>query len=114
VTFATGTPISNTMVEMYTMQRFLDPEGLEAYRRERHVDPAIPLEVLVADPALEAEIRAQIDMANARLANVEQVRAWALVTDAWEPGGDELTPTLKLKRRSIAAKYASKIEELYR
>ena len=30
VTFATGTPISNTMVEMYTMQRFLDPEGLEA------------------------------------------------------------------------------------
>ena len=30
VTFATGTPISNTMVEMYTMQRFLDPEGLES------------------------------------------------------------------------------------
>ncbi len=29
VTFATGTPISNTMVEMYTMQRFLDPEGLQ-------------------------------------------------------------------------------------
>lgn len=28
VTFATGTPISNTMVELYTMQRFLDPEGL--------------------------------------------------------------------------------------
>lgn len=28
LTFATGTPISNTMVEMYTMQRFLDPEGL--------------------------------------------------------------------------------------
>ena len=32
VTFATGTPISNTMVEMYTMQRFLDPEGLEKPR----------------------------------------------------------------------------------
>jgi N12 class adenine-specific DNA methylase len=30
VTFATGTPISNTMVEMYTMQRFLDPAGLAA------------------------------------------------------------------------------------
>jgi N12 class adenine-specific DNA methylase len=29
VTFASGTPISNTMVEMYTMQRFLDPEGLK-------------------------------------------------------------------------------------
>ena len=32
VTFATGTPISNTMVEMYTMQRFLDPEGLQEPR----------------------------------------------------------------------------------
>src|SRR4029434_1294899 len=30
VTFATGTPVSNTMVEFYTMQRYLDPEGLKA------------------------------------------------------------------------------------
>ncbi len=37
VTFATGTPISNTMVEMYTMQRFLDPEGLQA-RGIEHFD----------------------------------------------------------------------------
>lgn len=37
VTFATGTPISNTMVEMYTMQRFLDPEGLES-REIGHFD----------------------------------------------------------------------------
>ena len=37
VTFATGTPISNTMVEMYTVQRFLDPEGLEA-RSLAHFD----------------------------------------------------------------------------
>ena len=34
VTFATGTPISNTMVELYTMQRYLDPEGL----RERGIE----------------------------------------------------------------------------
>src|SRR5262249_4814078 len=37
LTFATGTPISNTMVEMYTMQRFLDPEGL-ASRGIDHFD----------------------------------------------------------------------------
>ncbi len=37
VTFATGTPISNTMVEMYTLQRFLDPEGLKA-RGLEHFD----------------------------------------------------------------------------
>jgi len=37
VTFATGTPISNTMVEMYTMQKFLDPEGLKS-RGLEHFD----------------------------------------------------------------------------
>jgi N12 class adenine-specific DNA methylase len=37
VTFATGTPISNTMVELYTMQRFLDPDGLKA-RGIEHFD----------------------------------------------------------------------------
>ncbi|GIK15179.1 MAG: hypothetical protein BroJett003_01430 [Planctomycetota bacterium] len=37
VTFATGTPISNTMVEMYTMQRFLDPDGLKT-RGLEHFD----------------------------------------------------------------------------
>src|SRR5277367_5472178 len=37
VTFSTGTPISNTMVEMYTMQRFLDPEGLRS-RGLEHFD----------------------------------------------------------------------------
>jgi N12 class adenine-specific DNA methylase len=37
VTFATGTPISNTMMEMYTMQRFLDPEGLKS-RGLEHFD----------------------------------------------------------------------------
>ncbi len=30
VAFATGTPITNTLVEMYTLQRFLDPEGLKS------------------------------------------------------------------------------------
>ena len=37
VTFATGTPISNTMMELYTMQRFLDPEGLRS-RGIEHFD----------------------------------------------------------------------------
>lgn len=37
VTFATGTPVSNTMVEMYTMQRFLDPAGLKS-RGLEHFD----------------------------------------------------------------------------
>jgi long-chain acyl-CoA synthetase len=36
-----------------------------------------------------------------------------VLTGDWLPGGDELTPTMKLKRKPIAAKYAADIEVLY-
>jgi long-chain acyl-CoA synthetase len=36
-----------------------------------------------------------------------------LLTEEWLPGGEELTPTMKLKRKPIAEKYASLIERLY-
>jgi long-chain acyl-CoA synthetase len=35
------------------------------------------------------------------------------VREFWQPGGQELTPTMKLRRRSIAEKYAGEIEQLY-
>jgi long-subunit acyl-CoA synthetase (AMP-forming) len=44
---------------------------------------------------------------------VEQIRRFAVLPVEWQPGGDELTPTLKLKRRPIAVKYAAEIERLY-
>jgi long-subunit acyl-CoA synthetase (AMP-forming) len=44
---------------------------------------------------------------------VEQIKRFALLAGDWIPGGDELTPTMKLKRRAIAAKYATEIERLY-
>ena len=65
----------------------------------------------VRDP--QAEVAAQIDRANEQLARVEQIKRFALVPVDWAPGGDELTPTMKLKRKPIAAKYAAEIEALY-
>ena len=44
---------------------------------------------------------------------MEQIKRYAVLNDEWLPGGDELTPTMKLKRKPIAAKYAATIEELY-
>ena len=40
-------------------------------------------------------------------------RKFHLVRGDWLPGGDELTPTMKLKRKPIAAKYESEIEAMY-
>ena len=54
-----------------------------------------------------------VDAANAKLSRVEQVKRFHLVAGDWAPGGDELTPTMKLKRKPIDAKYQDVIDELY-
>jgi long-chain acyl-CoA synthetase len=51
--------------------------------------------------------------ANAALSRVEQIKRFEVIDAEWPPGGDELTPTLKLKRRRILEKYVALIEELY-
>jgi long-chain acyl-CoA synthetase len=58
-------------------------------------------------------VQAGIDVANSRLARVEQIKKFTIVPGDWLPGGDELTPTMKLKRRPIAAKYQAEIDTMY-
>lgn len=50
---------------------------------------------------------------NSKLSRVEQIKRFLIVGTPWEPGGDELTPTMKLKRRPIAQKYSAEIDKLY-
>jgi long-chain acyl-CoA synthetase len=71
------------------------------------------LEDLAEAPEMVAAVQAGIDAANARLARVEQIKKFTIVRGDWLPGGDELTPTIKLKRKPIAAKYADAIERMY-
>ncbi|KAB2343312.1 AMP-dependent synthetase/ligase [Actinomadura rudentiformis] len=66
-----------------------------------------------ADPATLAEVEAAVERANARLSRVEQIKKFTVIADDWAPGGDELTPTMKLKRKPIAARYGREIEDLY-
>jgi long-chain acyl-CoA synthetase len=63
--------------------------------------------------AIEEEVRKGIERANEQLARVEQIKKHKILPEEWEPGGDELTPTMKLKRKPIAEKYADEIEALY-
>ena len=62
---------------------------------------------------MRAAIQAGVDAANAQLARVEQIKKFTIIPGDWAPGGDELTPTMKLKRRPIAEKYADEIEAMY-
>ena len=75
--------------------------------------PASDLESLARDERMRAAVQAGVDAANAQLARVEQIKKFMLVEGDWLPGGDEITPTMKLKRKPIAAKYAAQIEEMY-
>lgn len=89
----------------------LDPDAAAAYAEKAGVaaDPA----ALAKDPGVRAAIQKGIDAGNAKLSRVEQVKKFEIVPTFWMPGGDELTPTLKLRRRPIAEKYSSQIESLY-
>ena len=58
-------------------------------------------------------IQAGIDEANSHLARVEQIKKFTIVPGDWIPGGEELTPTMKLKRKPIAAKYEAAIDAMY-
>jgi long-chain acyl-CoA synthetase len=64
-----------------------------------------------------AAVRAEIDVAvaagNSRLSRVEQVKRHVVLDTCWVAGGDELTPTMKVRRKIVAAKYAATIEALY-
>ena len=91
----------------------LDPDVAPVWAAAHGVaDDAI--ERLAEDPTVLAEIEREVADANERFAHAEQVRAWKLLPDEWLPDSEELTPTMKLKRRGIAAKYARAISELFR
>ena len=65
------------------------------------------------DGSVEDAIAEAVQTANSRLSNVEQIKRHTVLDDDWQPGGDELTPTMKLKRKPIAEKYAAEIDALY-
>jgi long-chain acyl-CoA synthetase len=71
------------------------------------------LESLSAEESVRAAVQEGVDAANEKLAKVEQVKKFTLVAGDWLPGGDELTPTMKLKRKPIAEKYDAAIESMY-
>jgi long-chain acyl-CoA synthetase len=74
---------------------------------------ASPLSEAAADERILTEVGQAVERANAQLSRVEQIKRFAVLPVDWLPDGDELTPTMKLKRRAIAAKYAAQIEALY-
>jgi long-chain acyl-CoA synthetase len=90
----------------------LDGEVAPAWAKARGIDPG-SLAELATDPVVLAEVGAAVAAANERLARVQQVKQWRLLPVEWTAETEELTPTLKLRRRIVHAKYADVLDTLY-
>jgi long-subunit acyl-CoA synthetase (AMP-forming) len=90
----------------------LDPDACTGFAREHNLTDDAPGQ-LAGDPLTRAAVEEQIRRANEHLSAPERIKAFTIVPVAWLPGGDELTPTMKPRRRAILAKYAAEIDALY-
>jgi len=90
----------------------LDPDYAPQWASQQGIE-GTDLEGLAAEEKVIAGVQEGIDAGNAKLARVEQIKKFTIVPGDWQPGGDELTPTMKLKRKPIAEKYESEIEGMY-
>ncbi|WP_431955653.1 AMP-dependent synthetase/ligase [Nocardia lijiangensis] len=90
----------------------LDPDTA-AIRAKEIGAPDEDLAALATRKEIVDEVLAAVQNGNRKLSRVEQIKRFTIVGKPWEPGGDELTPTMKLKRNPIAAKYAEEIVTLY-
>jgi long-chain acyl-CoA synthetase len=90
----------------------LDPDAIGAFAKEHGLADGSAA-ALARDERVRQAIAGAVDEANSHLSRVEQIKKFEILETEWQPGGDELTPTMKLKRRPIEQKYAAQIEALY-
>jgi long-chain acyl-CoA synthetase len=90
----------------------LDPDTTPAWC-ESHGIRFTSIEQAAEHPDIRAEVERAVKEGNDRLARVEQVKRFKLLTTEWTPETEELTPTMKLKRTVVHDRYADDIESLY-
>jgi long-chain acyl-CoA synthetase len=114
----TGSPLIGTAICIGDMRPYntalvvLDADFAPAWAAQHELGDRT-LEQLASEPAVIAAVQLGIDRANSHLARVEQIKKFTVVRGDWLPGGEEVTPTMKLKRKPIAAKYAEAIDAMY-
>ena len=90
----------------------LDPDACAAHGRARGLEDASASALATSDD-VQALVAKAVEEANSHLSRVEQVKRFTILATDWLPDSDELTPTMKLKRKPIERKYASEIDSLY-
>ncbi len=89
----------------------LDGELAPAWAARRGIEGT--LRELAGHPEVRAEVERAVTAANSRLNRTEQVKKFSLLSEEWGPESGELTPSLKMRRRIITAKYGQILDGLY-
>jgi len=90
----------------------LDGEAAPVWAKENGLVFA-DLATFAQEERVQAEIQRAVDDTNQHLSHVEAIKRFTILPTEWTVDSEELTPTLKLKRRVIHQKYADEIEALY-
>jgi len=90
----------------------LDPEVAPLWARKAGIT-FTTIEDLAQNPALHDEIQRAVDEANRHVSQVEGIKRFTILPVEWTAESEELTPTLKMKRRIVSQKYAREIDEMY-
>jgi long-subunit acyl-CoA synthetase (AMP-forming) len=91
----------------------LDPERVMSEARAAG-SPARTAEEAATCTTLHAHLDKQIELVNRRLARVQTIKRFAILPNPLTIAAGELTPTMKLRRQVVIAKYTREIEDLYR
>ena len=90
----------------------IDQEHVARYAQEHQV-PYTDFGSLTRAPEVVALIHSEIERINPQLARVEQIKSFKIISELLTAEDEELTPTMKLKRKVIASKYAALIDSMY-
>ncbi len=90
----------------------LDPQVAPLWAKRQGID-GLSLMELAEHPKVVDEVRRALTVANSHLSRVEQFKRFTILPAEWSPESEELTPTMKLKRRVIESKYKPQIEAMY-
>ncbi|KAA8889121.1 long-chain fatty acid--CoA ligase [Nocardia colli] len=90
----------------------LDPD-VAALRAKEFDATGTDIAALATRQEIIDEVLAAVQTGNVKLSRVEQIKRFTIIGAVWEPGGDELTPKMSLKRTPIARKYAAEVAALY-
>jgi long-chain acyl-CoA synthetase len=92
----------------------LDAEVAPVWAANQGHDGPTDVASLATASDVLAELAHEVADANERFSHAEQIRRFLVLAEEWQPDSEELTPTMKLKRRGILAKFREEIEALYR